>query len=604
MSRSKVRRGFCAAFLLGPCAGWIGVSGIARAEEHIPGRHVDHFGRVVQEMCPAELSPGFARCYGRWIVPQSVTPDATLPGLGGDQIPGVYGVPSTAKSGGAIVAVVDAGGDTSALTDLQKYRTQYGLGSIAKCASSLPTAGGGACLAIVNQTGGTSLPANDRNWAAETSLDLDMVSASCPDCSIVLVEASSQNNADLDAAVDYAASVPGVVAISNSYGWPETGQQTPFRMSDASHFNHAGIAILAASGDQDYLDQGEGGTGPSFPASAPTVIGVGGTLLSPATGGTRAWTETVWNDGVVMTGAEGGGSGCSAFYPRPAWQTGISTGSCSSSMRASVDVSAAADYMDSSGGGGIIVYCGSGCGAGMSGFAQVLGTSASTPIVAGILARLGIASKVGANPGLLYSNPSAFFDVADGSNNDPSGQCSDVMCTAGPGWDGPTGLGTPNGEALAALGGSSSSSGGSSGGGGSTSSSGGSSGSSSGGTTGSGSGAGSGGSSSGGPSSGSGGSSGAVSSASSGGSKGGSSSSSGSSGGKGPSSRDGGALAVADAGSNNDDGYFPPQSSGCSCTSAVGGTSFPSDPLGVLGVAGGLGFVWRRSRKRASNVRA
>ena len=448
----------------------------ASADTFVPWRHVDRAGRVLEEMCPAERSRGGARCYGKRIV--AGAQHAAMPkGLGGDQVADAYGVPAAAKSGGAIVAIVDAGGDSSALNDLQAYRAHFGLGAIDACPGAVPVAGGAPCLAVVDQTGGTALPKNDPDWATETSLDLDMVSAACPDCSILLVEASTQGDGDLGAAVDYAASVPGVVAVSNSYGWPEGGDGTPFSTADTTHYDHPGVAILAASGDQDYLGQGYGGTAPSFPASAPTVIGVGGTRLSPSTGGTggtggvggaggaRRWTETVWNAGETAGGAEGAGSGCSTHFARPAWQKGIATGSCSSTMRASVDVSAAADYEDADGGGGILVVCGAGCGGrgergergesgggSSAGFVQVVGTSAATPIVAGILARLGVAKTVGADPGVLYRHPSGFFDVADGSNNDPSGRCHDVMCTASPGWDGPTGLGTPNAATLAGIG--------------------------------------------------------------------------------------------------------------------------------------------------------
>lgn len=427
-----------------------GASGAACVQSDVradPARHVDVSGRVLEDVCPRQPGRGGARCFARRIV--SAAGDASAPhGLGGDAVAAAYAVPASARSGGAIVAVVDAGGDSSALADLQAYRARFGLGPIDRCAGLVPSAGGAPCLAVVDQDGGNRLPANDRDWAGETSLDLDMVSAACPDCSILLVEARSQNTADLGAAVDYAASVPGVVAVSNSYGWPESGTETPFDASDARHFDHPGVAILAASGDQDYDGQGYGGSGPSFPASAPTVIGVGGTVLSPDSGGARGWSETVWNDGDVGGNAQGAGSGCSTAFERPAWQTGISTGSCPAGKRASVDVSAAADFQDAQGGAGILVSCGAGCGR-KGGFMQVVGTSASTPIVAGILARLGLAAKVGSDPGLLYARASAFFDVADGSNNDPSGRCHDVMCTAGPGWDGPTGLGTPNGIALA-----------------------------------------------------------------------------------------------------------------------------------------------------------
>jgi MYXO-CTERM domain-containing protein len=110
-------------------------------------------------------------------------------------------------------------------------------------------------------------------------------------------------------------------------------------------------------------------------------------------------------------------------------------GSCK--KRGSTDFSAAADST-----AGISVYSSSSSPA----WNAVLGTSAATPIVAAIMARLGVK---GQTPAFVYQNASAFYDVTSG-NNDPGGTCNDVMCNAGPGWDGPTGVGTPNGALLAA----------------------------------------------------------------------------------------------------------------------------------------------------------
>jgi hypothetical protein len=453
-------RGWGAALVLAACALLSDESaraaGLAHAVPGIAGRHVDRRGRTLQDMCPPELrAPGQARCYGKFIVyPAPEAPPVVPTGLGALDIASAYSVPSTSRSGGAIVALVDVYSYSTALVDLNTYRAQYGLTALDAC-NGLPTTGGTPCLAIVNETGGSTPPGADPTggWPAEMALDMAMVSAGCPDCSIVLVQASTENNSDLDAAVDYAATIPGVVAISNSYGWPETGKGTPFRNGDASHYAHDGILILAASGDEDYDDQGEGGTGPSFPASAPTVLGVGGTVLSQSGG---AWTETVWNDGIQKTGAEGGGSGCSTHFSRPSFQAGLSTGTCGSAWRASVDVSAAADFDAGHDSGGILIYqsptVGGRGGGGGGGWEQVVGTSASSPMVAGIFARLGVASQGGTHPGYVYTNAAAFNDIADGSTNDPTRACKGVMCVAGKGWDGPTGVGTPNGAALATLG--------------------------------------------------------------------------------------------------------------------------------------------------------
>jgi subtilase family serine protease len=397
--------------------------------------HVDSLGRTVEDVCPESLrGPNQARCYVKRILRDDITPFSLPAGLQGSQIPSAYNIPSSSASGGAIIAVIDAGGDATVLSDLQTYRTQFGLPAITKC-TGLPTTGGAPCLSVVNQTGGTRLPAS-QGWEPETALDTQMVSAGCPDCSILLVEANSQNNSDLDAAVDYAASVSGVVAITNSYGWPETGSYTPFNVADNTHYNHPGVLVVAASGDADYDDQGEGGTGPSFPASSGHVLAVGGTMLSKAST-TRGWSETVWNLG----GGEGTGSGCSSHFAQPAHQAGLAA-ACPSN-RITNDVAAAADFT----GGGILEYCtASACG--YPGWSQVVGTSAAAPMVTAFLVRLGQAGNVAANRGWLYTNSSALYDVTSGKN---TGTCTTKLCKAGVGWDGPTGVGTPNGTALWAL---------------------------------------------------------------------------------------------------------------------------------------------------------
>jgi subtilase family serine protease len=258
----------------------------------------------------------------------------------------------------------------------------------------------------VNQSGvAGSYPTANGGWAQEISLDLDMVSAACPDCHILLVEASSSSFANLGAAVDYAASVPGVVAISNSYGGSD---QTA---SSVGHYDHPGIAITASTGD--------GGYGVESPASFPHVVAVGGTSLKKASN-TRGWTESAWS---------GAGSGCSTLNANPGWQTGTQ---CSG--KANADVSAVADPNT-----GVSVYDSTSY-QGLSGWLVFGGTSASSPIIASVYA---LAGNFGTYAGqYTWGHSSGLNDVTSGSN----GTCSpSLWCTSGSGWDGPTGLGTPNG---------------------------------------------------------------------------------------------------------------------------------------------------------------
>jgi subtilase family serine protease len=360
---------------------------------------------------------GAVRCFaeaiahGRSLGPQ-LMPGPT--GLGPKQIQSAYKLAGL-SSGGKTVAIVDAFDDPRAESDLTAFRQAYGLGP---CTSAT------GCLKKVNQTGASApMPAGDYGWAAEISLDLDAVSSACPDCHILLVEANSANTPDLVAAEDSAARL-GAVSISNSWG----GAEDSTILAADSHFNHPGVAITASSGDSGY--------GVSWPASSQYVTGVGGTTLSTATN-TRGWTETAWS---------GAGSGCSAYEPKPAWQR--DTG-CA--KRTVADVSADADPNT-----GIGVYdtyngCGSGslCDLliglglvqGLDGWAQVGGTSLSSPLIASVYALAGNSGSIsyGSYP---YGRASSLFDVISGSN----GLCAPTyLCTAGPGYDGPTGLGTPNG---------------------------------------------------------------------------------------------------------------------------------------------------------------
>jgi Putative Ig domain len=338
---------------------------------------------------------------------KAVVPNAVPSGYSPANLASAYKL-SSAGGSGATVAIVDAYNDPSAAADLAVYRSQYGL-------SACTVASG--CLRIVNQNGATSpLPTNDAGWAGEESLDLDMVSAVCPNCHIILVEANSPSDADLYAAEDRAVSL-GAKYVSNSWGGDEYSSQT----TDDAHFNHTGVVITASTGDD--------GTGASYPATSRYLTAVGGTSLNTASN-TRGWAETAWSDA---------GSGCSAYDSKPSWQT-VATGSCT--KRAEADVSAVADPNT-----GVAVYQ----SYGGSGWAVYGGTSASSPIVASVYALAGTPAAGTYPASYPYSHLGNLFDVTSGNN----GSCGAPICTAGTGWDGPTGLGTPNGTAAFTAGGTS-----------------------------------------------------------------------------------------------------------------------------------------------------
>jgi subtilase family serine protease len=341
--------------------------------------------------------PGHARCLSDVVTTLlgDILPFGSPSGYGPPDLQAAYKLPSTTAGAGQTVAIVDAFDDPNAESDLATYRSTFGL-------PPCTTANG--CFRKINQSGGTLPPLPDVGWAQEISLDLDMVSATCPNCHILLVETTTNLFSDLVAGVDQAAA-QGANAISNSYGGSESSSEA----SDQSHYNHPGIAITVSSGDD--------GFGVEFPAASQYVTAVGGTSLS-RDGSARGFSERAWS---------GAGSGCSAYIAKPAWQADSGCG-----RRSVADVSAVADPNT-----GVAVYD----TFGSPGWMQFGGTSASAPIIAGVYALAGNAGSVtyGSYP---YSHSGSLFDVQSGSN----GSCSPAyLCTAGPGYDGPTGLGTPNG---------------------------------------------------------------------------------------------------------------------------------------------------------------
>ncbi len=334
---------------------------------------------------------------GSGAVPRSTTPPSGA--LTPTQLKSAYKLTGL-SSGGRTVAIVDAYGYPNLESDLATYRSYFGLPACTKA---------NGCLKIIDQNGGSSLPRFNVGWAGEQALDVDAVSAACPDCKITVVQAKTPSFANLGTAVVTASKQAGVVAISNSYGGSDAADTTY-----GTYYNHPGIAVTASTGDNGY----QGG---SYPASSSYVTAVGGTSLVTASN-TRGWSETVWS---------GAGSGCSAYNNALAAAASYNTG-CA--KRAMADVSAAADP----GKGGLAVYWPTNSKS--STWAQVGGTSESAPIIAAVYALSGNTS--GYANAIPYSHATALFDVTSGSN----GTCPTTQwCNARAGWDGPTGLGTPNG---------------------------------------------------------------------------------------------------------------------------------------------------------------
>ena len=322
-------------------------------------------------------------------------------GLRPDDLRSAYALPRTGGSGQTI-AIVDAYDDPTAEADLATYRSTFGLPA---CTTN------NGCFRKVGQSGSSAtLPDADAGWGQEISLDLDMASAVCPGCHLLLVEATSSSQANLGAAVNTAVKL-GATVVSNSYGGPDASDSSYGR-----YYHHPGVAITASSGDNGY--------GVSYPASSRWVTAVAGTSLRRSSNSSRGWSEHAWS---------GAGSGCSARNTAPS-QTS-STTQCNG--RAVADVAAVADPAT-----GVAVFDSTPF-QDTSGWLTFGGTSASAPIIAGVFALAGNNKDV-TDGGYVWSHHSSrtFNDVTSGS----SGDCdTSRWCTARRGWDGPTGWGTPKG---------------------------------------------------------------------------------------------------------------------------------------------------------------
>jgi hypothetical protein len=338
-----------------------------------------------------------------------------------------YNIHETGGSG-QTVAIVDAYDDPNAEADLKVYRKEYKLSECTKV---------NGCFKKVNQEGKeekyptSKYPINEttgkiENWGLEISLDLDMVSAACPECKILLVEADTTENSNMYAAEDEAAkweeatTKKKATEISNSWGEPEYPEET----TADTHFNHEGIPITVAAGDRGY--------GVSYPAASKYVISVGGTELYKEKTETnpRGWKDRQW------TSNGSTGSGCSAYEKKPKWQEDPA---CIEN-RTDNDTAAVAgpatpvSMYDS--------YETEGCTAErrekdlcwqLSG-----GTSVASPIVAAIDAHATEAAK---KEGAEAFYRHGLFAVTSGGQ----GGCHTYLCIAEPGYNGPTGWGTPDG---------------------------------------------------------------------------------------------------------------------------------------------------------------
>lgn len=355
-----------------------------------------HPDAPVRASCSSDLPPGIAHC-SALIRTNAVSPQrqfhasnasAASVGDSGAYSPAylqsAYNVASfSARSSTSqrIVAIVDAYNDPKVVSDLAHYRKTFGLPA---CPRGIVSTTANSCsIEVVNQSGMRSpLPAPSASWSQEASIDVDMVSAICPRCQILLVEAKSSAMSDLGAAVNTAVAMHADV-VSNSYGTAEY----PSEVKDAQlYYSHPGVPIVAAAG--------ESGQGVEFPAAAPNVVAVGGTTLVQYTAnGVRNGTETAWSKTA---------SGCSVYEPKPQWQQGLA---CVN--RSVADVAAVADPST-----GVWIYD----SYKSSGSLIAGGTSVAAPIISALFALAKSDSWTNTDPvAHLYESASALSPIGNGS---------------------------------------------------------------------------------------------------------------------------------------------------------------------------------------------
>lgn len=323
---------------------------------------------------------------------------------------------------GQTIAIVDAYNAPSIQTDLAAFDTQFGLAA--------------ANLTVINQSGGTTLPANapgaGNSWAVETSLDVEWAHSIAPGAKILLVEANSASDANLFAAVNTARNYAGVSSVSMSWGGDEYSGDTSFDQYLTTPGNHNGVTFLASSGDDGAYSPGTATLAVEYPAVSVNVLAIGGTSLH--TSGGAYSSESAWGNSTSSGTSGGGGGGISKFASQPSYQNGVVTQT--TTKRAVPDVSFDADPNT-----GVPVYD----SYDISGthWIQVGGTSLAAPMWAGVIAIADQGRALSGQGTLdgrtetlpkIYAAPSAdFHDITSGDNG----------FAAGAGYDLATGRGTP-----------------------------------------------------------------------------------------------------------------------------------------------------------------
>jgi hypothetical protein len=501
--------GVVAALALPGTAGAVGTPGVAGRSGPVSNARVQsnttahpqlavaggHYTRL-QSVC-GRPKPGQMACFAIRTRPVTVKPGTPLPagvepaitvgngptgGYAPSDLAALYGYSRTTGGSGQTIGIVDWFDDPSALADLDHFDANYGLP--AETATSFKK---------VNQKGKAApLPHKSaktpgrKDSTLEISLDIEAARGVCANCRIVLVEANKPTNNDLSQAENSAVRL-GADEVSNSFGGAE-GARRDKKLAKA--FNHKGVVITASTGDDgwyswDFANANvHSNDAANSPSTLPTVVSVGGTKLldtgkkpTPVRKSETVWNENGPGDKVgAPKGPQGAtGGGCSRLFSAQRWQrrvAGFAKTGCGK-RRLAADVSAVGDpntgfdVFDSWDG---------------SGWGRVGGTSLSSPVIAAMWALAGGAQKVKYPALTLYGNAkthrSSVHDVTAGGNalcgslkaracarhftkpvnkiglgfldcsfkkNSAKRVRHNTQCLAAKGYDGPTGVGTPNG---------------------------------------------------------------------------------------------------------------------------------------------------------------
>jgi subtilase family serine protease len=296
-----------------------------------------------------------------------------------------YKLPSKTKGAGQIVGIVGAYDNPNVASDLAAYRSNFGLGT--------------ANFSKYNQNGEQgNYPAANTGWGIESDLDVDMVSATCPNCTIYLIEANTANGSDLETAEAEAVKL-GAHIVSNSWTC------YPLSCLRKRYFDTRGVEYLASASDA--------GSQLGAPAVFDTVAAIGGTQLAKS-GST--YGETIWS---------GSGGGCATGIPKPKWQSIIPKSVCA--YRIANDAAAEAGCSP-----GVAEYDSYGYG----GWISVCGTSAASPLLAGVFGLAGNAtSQVGGRTFWLTTHHKHLYKI--------TGPCTYKLgqYTTCAGWGSPNGIG-------------------------------------------------------------------------------------------------------------------------------------------------------------------